>query len=800
MPIPVEWTGRRAGSLPLSVLLLLLQVVPAVAQKAALTGRVRTDDGRGVAAASIVIRLPPDSTPVRTTQTDALGRFRILDLEMGRYELEFRSLGYETIVRPIAVGPVPLVIELVTTAAPIVLEGVSVEADRARARFEQEAGTTTRELTREELKRTPGVAEADVIRAIEVLPGVVSTSDYTSAFNVRGGSADQNLILIDGFPIYNPFHLGGLFSVFNADMVSRAELMAGGFPAQYGGRVSSVLSVESDAAGRGTTVDGGISLLAARAAAGFDLPSRVSGGLGLATARARVSLRRSYFDQLFKPFFDFPYHLTDLQAVAEGWTRGGSRFQLTAYTGRDVLDLAGTDSFPLRIKWGWGNDVIGLSYTSAMGGGRTMKAKVGYSRFSTALGFPDFGDTEFRSRIGQLSLATDFDLTLGGTRFAAGAAADRYSYDNLAQTGGTVFQQGRADSWLLGGYVQTRWAPGSWLIEAGGRIDGWSAGAIGRGGSAVDQTPRAATATGGMIVDLTPRLAIKRFIAGRDVAVKVAAGRYSQYVHSVRDEELPLGVDIWVLAGDRAPRVLSNQAQIGIEAFPGAGWHASLEAYTRDLDGVVTVNAADDPNDPKDDLIPGVGRARGVDLYVRRDAGTWRPTLAISWLRATRTFADAASGRLPPPVVEYAPIFDRRLDVEFTLQTTLPGNIEGGLRWNFGSGLPYTRPRAGYSTFTYGIADGRLSFEQPADSPAISIVPGARNAERYPAYHRLDISVRKTYVKSWGRITPYVDVLNVYNRRNPLFYFYEFDGVPPTRSGVSMFPLLPTLGAEISFR
>jgi Carboxypeptidase regulatory-like domain/TonB-dependent Receptor Plug Domain len=785
LPFRVQWVSRQGAWLPLSVLMVLLQFVPVAAQKATLTGRVRTDDGRGIAAASILVRLPSDSIPIRATQTDALGRFRILDLDSGHYELEFRSLGYETRVRSITIGGEAVVIELITKAAPIVLEGVSVEADRARTRFEKEAGTTTRELTRAALKRTPGVAEADVIRAIEVLPGVVSTSDYTSSFNVRGGSADQNLILIDGFPIYNPFHLGGLFSVFNADMVSRAELMAGGFPAQYGGRVSSVLSVESDASGTGTTVDGGISLLAARAAVGFDAPSGLAGGLGLATARARISLRRSYFDQLFKPFFDFPYHLTDLQAVAEGWTRGGSRFQLTAYTGRDVLDLAGTDSFPLRIKWGWGNDVIGLRYTSAMGGGRTMEAKVGYSRFSTGLNFPDFGDTEFRSRIDQLSLGADFDVPLGSARFAAGVAADRYAYDNLAQTGGTVFQQGRADSWLLAGYLQTRWDPGSWLIEAGGRIDAWTAGVMGGVGATVD---------------VTPRVAIKRFIAGRAVAVKIAAGRYSQYVHSVRDEELPLGIDIWVLAGERAPRVLSNQAQIGIEAFTGKGWNVSLEAYSRDLTGVVTVNAADDPNDATDDLIPGTGRARGVDFYVRRDVGTLQPTLAISWLRARRTFPDAASGRLPPPEVEYAPIFDRRLDIEFTLQTTLPGNIEGGLRWNFGSGLPYTRPQAGYTTYSYGIADGRLSFEQPADSPSISIVLGARNAERYPAYHRLDISLRKTYTKSWGRITPYVDVLNVYNRRNPLFYFYEFDAVPPTRSGVSMFPLLPTLGAEISFR
>jgi Carboxypeptidase regulatory-like domain/TonB-dependent Receptor Plug Domain len=775
--------GGRIG-LCAVVLAWLAAGSPVHAQTAAVTGRVRTADGRGVPAAAILLVTPPDTLLARSAETDALGRFRLGGVPPGRYEIRFRSLGFEPLQQGLVVGASdPEPIEWIAIAQPIELEGVNVEASRTRTRFEQDAGTTARELTRDELKTVPGVAEADVLRAIEVLPGVVSTSDYTSAFNVRGGSADQNLILIDGFPIYNPFHLGGLFSVFNSDVVARAELLAGGFPAKYGGRVASVLSVESDAAGAGTSVDAGISLLATRVALGVDVPDGVTDALGLATARARFSARRSYFDVLFKPLFDFPYHLTDLQTVVEGWTRGGSRIMLTAYTGRDVLDLAGTDSFPLQVDWHWGNDVIGLRYTGAMSGGKTMEARAGYTRFSTGLGFPDFADTEFRSRIDQFTMGADFDIPAGGARFDAGFSLDRLSYDNLARSGGTEFRQGRDAGWLFGSYAQIRWDPGPWLIEAGIRADAWSAGAPG---------------STGPVIEPAPRLAVKRFL-GEDVALKFAMGRYTQFMQSVRDEELPLGLDIWVLSGDRSPRVVSNQIQGGIEAFTGRGWYASLEAYSRDLDGVITSNVADDPNDPFDDLLSGTGTSWGVDAYVRRDEGRIRPAFSVSWLRARRTFADPSTGIVPAPVFEYAPIFDRRLDVEFTLQATLPGNVDAGLRWNFGSGLPYTRPLGGYTPFSYGIEDGRLMFDEPEDSD-IAIVLGPRNHERYPAYHRLDISFRKTYIKSWGRLTPYVDVLNVYNRRNPLFYFYEFDAVPPQRSGVSMFPLLPTIGAEISFR
>jgi hypothetical protein len=755
------------------------------AQTGVVEGRVRVASGRGVPGAAVILRGSTDTISVRGTETNDLGRFRLPGVPTGSWVLRVIRIGFDEAIVPVTVVADGPDLDIVLVERAIELGGVSVEVDRQRTRFEEDAGATTRELTRDELKLVPGVAESDVLRAIEVLPGVVSTSDYTSAFNVRGGSADQNLILIDGFPIYNPFHLGGLFSVFNADVVSRAELLAGGFPARYGGRVSSVLNVESDATGSGTTVDGGISLLAARAAVGFQVPAGLADRLGLRTARARVSVRRSYFDQLLRPFFDFPYHLTDVQAFAEAWTGRGSRWTFTAYTGRDVLDFSATDSFPLNIRWTWGNDLVGLRYTSAMGRGRTMEARAGYSRFSTAIRFPDFGDTDFRSRISQLTTGVDFDSPAGAARLVAGVSADRVAYDNLAQTGGTEFRRGVGAGWLLGAYGQVRWDPGDWLIEAGGRVDSWSAGAVDGNGAATVWAPR---------------LAVKRFLPGRQVAIKAAVGRYSQFVHSVRDEELPLGIDVWILSGDRAPRIVSDELLAGVEAFVGEGWFASLEGYSRRLDGVVTNNFADDPNDRADDLLGGTGRARGIDVQVRRDGGTVRPALAVSWLRVRRRFPDTTTGEDPAPTVEYAPIFDRRLDIELTLDVSLPWSVRGALRWNYGSGLPFTRPVAGYIPYTYRLADGTRAPDVTDDEDGqIGVVLGPRNGERYPAYHRLDVSFRRSSRRGWGLLTLYLDILNVYNRKNPLFYFYEYNERPPQRAGVSMFPLLPTFGAEFSF-
>ncbi len=738
-----------------------------------------------MAAALVLGGRGADTATVRSVETDDLGRFRLADLEPGEWTLRVRRLGYrDADVRATVTAGETATVEVVLAESAIALPGVAVEVDRQRASFQEQAGATTRDITRAEMKRIPGVAEADVLRAIELLPGVVSTSDYSSAFNVRGGSADENLILLDGFPIYNPFHLGGFFSVFNADMVARAELLAGGFPAEYGGRVSSVLNVESDAAGIGTTFDAGVSLLATRLAVGGDVPSGPAGALGLGTARYRVSARRSYFDQLFRPFFDFPYHLTDLQGFFEGWTRSGARITLTAYHGRDVLDLAATDSFPLQVFWEWGNDVIGLRAMQPLARGVTLDGRVGYTRFSTGLRFPDFGDTDFRSRIDQLTAHFDVEKRGAFGTLKAGIDANRFEYDNRATTGGTDFRRSGDVGWLTSAFLQTVLEPGAWLIELGGRLDTWSAGAPSRPGA---------------ITTASPRVAVKRFF-GRDAALKVAAGRYTQYLHSLRDEELPLGLDIWVLSGPRAPEIVSNQVQGGGELFFGDGWFASLEAYLRELDGVATNNFADDPNNPLDDLIGGTGRAYGADLSIRRDRGRWQPALAVSWLRARRSFADPTLGVVPAPVVEYAPVFDRRLDVEFTLNTTLPRGIEAGLRWNYGSGLPYTKPVGGYTLFRYeAVNEGRRAFPLPSDSSQLGVVLGPRNGERYPAYHRLDVSFRRTYPKRWGTLTPYLDILNIYNRKNPLFYFYQFDRTPPTRSGISMFPLLPTIGVEARF-
>ena len=407
--------------------------------------------------------------------------------------------------------------------------------------------------------------------------------------------------------------------------------------------------------------------------------------------------------------------------------------------------------------------------------------RVGYTRFNSALAFPDFSDTEFSSGISQASLGAELEHAMGRQwTLKTGVSADRMTHLNLIRSGGTRFTDNSGEGWLGGVFAHTEWRGGlDWLVEAGLRADRW------------------APLAGDPINQVAPRVAVKRFFQNGDIAVKAAAGRFTQFLHSARDDEVPIGIDVWVLTGNLAPHIASDQIQVGVDAYFEGGWLVSLETYERFFDGVTTFNPVDDPNQGNDDLLPGTGRSRGVDVFLRKTGDGVTGWLSASWLRATRTFPDFLSGRVPPPDHTYPPIFDRRLDIDLVLRLPLPWGLRGGVRWNLGTGLPYTRPLASFAYFSpQNVSGGRLTWQE---EEANAMFLGQRNGTRYPPYHRLDLSTRRTFTFGWGTLTPHLDVLNVYNRKNVLFYFFDYTAETATRSGLSMFPILPTVGLEVTF-
>lgn len=744
---------------------------PAAAQ-ATLTGSIT--DGAGPVFAADVLLLRDDELQARTS-SGADGRYRVT-LAPGDYTLRVTRLGYADVSRLISIAPEGTTrADVLLQPAAVLLEGFGVEAtaSRERVRFESLAGVSVRELGRDDVKGLPGLAEPDPLRAIQVLPGVVTTSDFSSSFHVRGGSSDQNLILLDGAPVFSPYHLGGAFSVFNADMVERAELTAGGFGVRHGGRVSSLLRVESDPGDGDFGVDMGITLLATRLA--------LKGGVG-SDLRWRFSGRRSYVDQLLKGVADVPYAFHDLQGVLEWTPTPRDRVRVTAYSGDDGLDFTDfdVDDFPLRVDWGWGNDVAGVNWTRSYSSGQ-FSVGASSTRFATGLTMPDFDDTDFRSRIDQQRAYVDVDVRANPLlRVSVGSSFERFSYDNLATTAGAIFSEGAGEGTQIGGYAGLALGrAGDWLVDVGLRADLWS------------------PTLGEAATELSPRLAFKTFFGAESRwALQASAGRYTQFLHSLRDEELPVGLDTWVLADAHTPYVVSDQLQLGLSAYPSDEWEVSLEGYLRDFDGVVAFNVRDDPNTEADDVLQGTGRSWGADLMVKKREGAVQGWAALSFLDADRTFPDVLSPRQELPMATYSPIFDRRVDLDLVLSVPGPFGWETGMRMNVGSGTPYTRPIASYAAYQPRTLElgGRYDWNAASD-----ILLGDRNGSRYPLYHRLDMSFRKTFHKSWGSLTPHLDILNVYNQRNVLFYYFEYEDDPVLRTGTSMFPILPTLGLEISF-
>src|SRR5690606_13924305 len=253
-------------------------------------------------------------------------------------------------------------------------------------------------------------------------------------------------------------------------------------------------------------------------------------------------------------------------------------------------------------------------------GGGTLGVRAGASLFDTRLRFADYDDTDLRSEIRQAFLAVALEEPLSSTwTLKSGIEANRLEHDNRFMAGGTAFHATTGSAWLGSGYAQLAWrSRGRWSLEGGVRVD-----AFAPDGGAEES------------IEASPRLSVKRFFAGGLAALKLSAGRYTQYLHSVRDEELPLGLDTWVVAGGHVPHVVSDQVQLGLEVRPAAGWFVSTEVYARRFDGVVTTNPGEDPNDPADDLLPGHGLSRGADLMIRREHGRTRGWLSVSWLKAT---------------------------------------------------------------------------------------------------------------------------------------------------------------------
>ena len=721
------------------------------------------------------------ATGERATSTDDDGRFALRGVGAGEARLRVRALGFAARDTTLAVtASAEIVLDLRLAPVPRLLGGVhTVASSPERDSFEQTADVSAMTMSHSALSRAPALGESDVLRAVALLPGVASRSDYTAGFNVRGGEADQNLVLLDGTPVYNPFHFGGLFGTFIDEAVDRVDLTAGGFGPAFGGRLSSVLDVSSREEGRpGLHGAVEVSLLSSSATLG--------GSAGSGRVSWNVAARRTYADRVIGVLTseEFPYHFQDAQFHGAALLPGGGTLALTAYAGRDELTPLSDVSSDDKVRFDWGNSLAGLSYSQPLGARTTLSQRAWLSTFRTHFD-ADEGRTSLFDAIADLSLA-------GGIRHAAGphtlgAGYELSSYDVRYRervANGVIFDGDFGDEIsidpdTLRPPLHQRQTAGALYLE-----DSWRVGErlLVRGGVRAERVPQASWS------GVSPRLSLRYWLT-KDLALSAAAGRYAQWLHAVRNEDLPLRVfDVWLTSDELVPVSRATHFVTGVERWLGDHDVARVEGYLKRFEDLPEPRSVVDPRIRKESMRLFGGTSYGADVFLRRLEGAGPFS---GWLSYSYGLSARQRGGL-----RYAPGQDRRHNANVVLAwAPSRARYSFGARYGVASGNPYTASGGERPGWQY---DGATNTWIPA--PEIdSEVRGGRNASRYPLYQRADLSLERAFYPHWGAVRTTLSVVNVFNRRNVFLYDFDYQRTPPSARALSQFPLLPTVGVKVEF-
>ena len=772
-----------------TALALLLAVVPIHAQQTVARDTTGVIAGRIVDATTSEPRAGSGVALVGTSRgaiADAAGRFVIPNASPGPSVIRARLLGFKTLEQTLIVRAGDTTrVELRLEPEATVLGAVRTEARLTeRDVYQSRPSVGTVQITAHAAEGVPRFGEADIIRVVQLLPGVEARNDFSTGLNVRGGESDQNLILLDGYPIYNPFHLGGLFSTFIDPTVRDVTLMTGGFPARYGGRLSSVLDVHSaEDIRRGLHGTAEVSVLASTGEVG----GAFAGGKGT----WMLAGRRTYADKFVALIStqELPYHFRDEQAHLTYAFTPTTTLAITAYNGSDALDAnianfgdsTNANASGGTFQFGWGNSVAGatLSKTFAsrrrsgiarwfLGDSASLEQRASVSGFSTGL---DLGD-------GSLMLHnTVTDRRLSGILTARTAAHDRaFGYEvasyafryNVASSQTDVQLYNLRQAPTSGAlFFDDLWrASAKWLLQTGVRGEGLT----GRGWSSV-----------------SPRVSAKYFV-NPDFALTAAAGRFSQWTHSLNREDIPVRLfDFWVASDATAPVSSAWHYIVGTERWLNPTRYVRVEGFYKRYGRLLEANPQDDPSRRGDEFFPVDGDSYGADLLLRQfENGPFSGWISYTYAVATRKRDDQ----------HYFPGHDRRHDVNLVGSWRLKKYLLG-VRIGYATGTPYTDIVGEIVRRVYD--PGFNAFGTRGGGSQVQFVGGARNAARLPATQRLDIDVTRSYHVRGTTIAPYLSLVNAYNAKNVFLYVFDYSKSPPTREAISQFPLLPSAGVTIRF-
>ncbi|MFP4341758.1 MAG: TonB-dependent receptor [Cyclobacteriaceae bacterium] len=769
-----------------------------------------TDSTSGEPLAGVNVYL---EKTLQGTASNAYGFFS-LPLPEGNASVRFSFLGYESQLLKLSLSNDTL-LNLRLSPQTRKLQGVEIRSAPNAVQSPQMGLITLRP---QEMERIPTLAgEVDLIKVAQLLPGIQSGNEGSSDLIVRGGGPDQNLILLDGVPVYNVGHLLGLVSVFNTDAVKRVDITKGGFPARYGGRLSSVVDIQLK---EGNTQEqhgaGAIGLLSGKLM--LEGPIGKSGNTSYL-----VAARRTWLDGLLalgQLIADTPesggYHFFDVNAKINHRFSERDRLFLSVYAGRDAFqsryedELEGGVQFQDQGSISWGNVTSALRwnhlFTPKLFGNLTATFSqyafnvVSFSREETEENTVE-GRLEYISRIRDAGLQMDFDYQPSARHSVKfGANATFHSFQPSATEYSLLdLDTLRLDSAFNGQAVQSL-EGFAYLEDDISLTQRWRANVgLHLSGFLVENT---------FYRSLQPRIS-SSYLLNKGLSLKASYAQMTQFLHLLTNGGLGVPTDIWVPSTARIRPQQAWQAALGIEAALPAGLSLNVEAYYKEMEGVVDYeeaggNVLDDPDgfllgsaeDWQDKIARGRGEAYGLEVLLRRQQGRLSGWIGYTLSRSERQFAQLNQGR------PFASPYDRPHDLSVVLMYQLAPRVSVGSNFVYASGRPVSLPMANHLPVNvYQVDDGK-----PRVMTSIDYF-GERNSYRMPAYHRMDFSINFMKQKRWGERTWSLSVYNAYNRQNA-YYWYVQGGsiqshrrVSPRRQlyQVSLFSIIPTVSYRFKF-
>ena len=727
--------------------------------------------------------------------------FYSLTLEQGDYILVASFLGYEDHIYPVNLNEDKRINFSLSTKS--ITKGEVIIYGEGADRNVQSTDMGRIEMEMEQIKTIPAfMGEVDIMKALQLLPGIQSAGEGNSGFYVRGGGPDQNLILLDEAVVYNASHLFGFFSVFNSDAVKNIELIKGGMPANYGGRLASVIDVSmKEGNNKKFQVEGGLGLISSRLT--------IQGPIKKDTASFIVSGRRTYIDVLAEPFIKDSspfkgsgYYFYDLNGKVNYRLTDKDRLFMSGYFGRDVFSYRNKRS-GFNVDIPWGNSTLSVRWNHLFNDKLFMNATTVFTDYQFEFKAMQ-SDFEFKlfSGIRDINGKLDFNWfphIRHHVKFGGNYTYHTFTPSNAtAKQGDVVFDTGditRLFAHEIAAYITDDFDITDKIsLNAGIRYSFFrQVGPFDRyiKNEREEVIDTLVYKSGEKIADYggpEPRIAL-RYVINLRSSIKASYTSNYQYVHLASLSAVSLPTDIWIPSTSLVKPQLGTQYALGyFRNYFDNSFETSVEIYYKEMrnqveykEGYLPENSIVD--NPDYGLTFGNGKSYGSEFFIKKRTGKFHGWIGYTLSKTSRVFPEINDGE------EFYAKFDRRHDASLVAIYDLNPKWTFSAIFVYGTGNAITLPVSRY------IIEGNVVNEY-----------GKRNSFRMPPYHRADISITFTtkregkFRSSWN-----FSVFNLYNRKNPYFIYFDNEGdyskgnLHVKAIQVSLFPILPSVTWNFSF-